>query len=93
MYVPYKTTKYIQYQGKIKQLKKCRELSDASFVTINFPKLLHKKFSFILQEFPFMKNKDTAYIMNFPLFNCAFSHRKTMNTTTCILAISSECYF
>lgn len=55
--------------------------SDASFVTINFPKILHKKFSFILQEFPFMKNKDTAYIMNFPLFNYAFSHRKTMNTT------------
>lgn len=91
MYVPYKTTKYIQYQGN-KNNKKMQG-SDASFVRMNFPKILHKKCSFILQEFPFMKNKDTAYIMNFPLFNYAFSHRKTMNTTTCILAISSECYF
>lgn len=54
---------------------KCRE-SVLFFVTINFSKFLSKKFTFILQEFHFLENKDTADIMNFHIKTILFFKKR-----------------
>lgn len=61
----------VWYQWNIKQLNVGNRFFFCN-CTIYFSKILSKKFTFILQEFHFLENKDTADIMNFHIKTILF---------------------